>query len=124
MRGDPVTEHPIAGDGERKWIKVPGDELRLVDFVKFGAMDSVITRDIVRDVRSLPLLYMGVIARRPDQTRPEAEEVGHIVSWTDLAVIAAQIDWIVVNMLDIGQRVAFGRIRHATIGIANDVAGQ
>jgi hypothetical protein len=124
VRGDPVTEHPIAGGDDREWIKVPGEELRLVDFVKFGAMDSVITRDLVRDVRSLPLLYMGVIARRQDQTRPEAEEVGHIVSWTDLAVIAAQIDWIVVNMLDIGQRVSFGRIRRATLTAADEVSGQ
>jgi hypothetical protein len=112
-----MTEQPIADDSD-SWVPVAGESLRLVDFLKLGEMDAVRTRDLVQDLHSLPLIYLGVVSHRPADNRADATETPHVVAWPALAILAGQIDWIVANSLDHGQRMRFNTLRASTVELA------
>lgn len=113
-----MTEQPIADDD--KWVPVPGNAIRLVDLLKLGRMDAVHTRDLVTDVRALPLVYLGVVSHAPGDRPTDLVEAPYVMAWTDLAIVAGQIDWIVAHLLDPGQRMRFRTLRASTLALSEE----
>lgn len=114
-----MTERPIAGSGPG-WQPVAGNAIRLVDFLKLGMMDAVQTRDLVADVRALPLVYLGVVSHASEGHPDDRAEAPYVMAWTDLAIVAGQIDWIVAHLLDPGQRMRFRTLRASTLALSEE----
>lgn len=80
-------------------------------------VDPVASRDLVKDVADLPVAAMFVKAYCPLHDL-RVEESAFVAPWTDLAVLAGQIDYFAASQLDAGQLETFAVVHDATFQAA------